>query len=288
MLCWSRRREVELRSCGGGGFVLGLAAPSGRRTDGAGSWRATAAGVLALVAAEGSGWPAFSVGPGLRGEDAGAAAPDRWRLARSRPGRIGAVGVAPGRVAGMWWPCCTSGCGFVFQSEERMPGWRPRVWSARRRCGVRCHGGCGLRCWWSGRSSGRFARFATHRRAKALPWLSARADDGDALGRRVLLEGVIEVVLLPLHAGFSGGNPRSLAGSGEGGAPASLASWGLALDVPPARGTSGFRWWLAAASLRLRLGGARQSDRCGCRSGGSGFSSCVEIVSAVLGVGYGR
>ena len=118
-----------------------------------------------------------------------------------------------------------------------------------------------------------FAGFVTHRRAKVLPWLLARADDGDALGCRVVLEGVVEVVLLPLRAGFSGGNPRSrvVAGSGEGGAPASLASWGLALDVPPARGTSGFRWWLAAASLRLRLGGARQSDRCGCRSGGSGF-----------------
>ena len=68
-----------------------------------------------------------------------------------------------------------------------------------------------------------------------------QADDGDALGRRVLLGGVVEVVLLLLHPGFSGGNPRSHAGSGEGGAPASLASCGLALDVPPARGTSGFR-----------------------------------------------
>ena len=72
--------------------------------------------------------------------------------------------------------------------------------------------------------------------------------------------------------GFSGANPRSLAGSGEGGAHASLASWGLALDVSPSRGTSGVSWWLAAASSRLRLGGARPWGRRGCRSGGSGLS----------------
>ena len=54
---------------------------------------------------------------------------------------------------------------------------------------------------------GRFAGYATHRQAKALPGLSAGADDGDALGRRVLLEGVVEVVLSLLRAGFSGGNP---------------------------------------------------------------------------------
>ena len=93
---------------------------------------------------------------------------------------------------------------------------------------------------------GQFAGFVTHCRVKALPWLLTRADDGDALGRLVLLEGVVEVVLLLLCVGFSGGNPRSLVGSGEGGALTSLASWGLALDVPPARGpvesVGGWRW----------------------------------------------
>ena len=76
--------------------------------------------------------------------------------------------------------------------------------------------------------------FRSHCRVKALSWLSAETKDGDALGRRVLLEGIVVVVLSLLCPG----SPREThAGSGEGGAPASLASWSLALDVPPTGGS---------------------------------------------------
>ena len=88
---------------------------------------------------------------------------------------------------------------------------------------------------WGWRSACRFAAvvwpvlvagcsFENHHRAKALPWLPSRAGDGDAPGRRFLLEDVVEVMYLASLPGFSGGNPRSHAGSGEGGAIASLAS----------------------------------------------------------------
>ena len=64
-----------------------------------------------------------------------------------------------------------------------------------------------MRRWWSGRSQRAVCGIATHSRAKALLGRSAGADDGDALGCRVLFEGVVEVVWSVLHVGFSGGNP---------------------------------------------------------------------------------
>jgi hypothetical protein len=73
--------------------------------------------------------------------------------------------------------------------------------------------------------------------------------EGDALGCRVFLGGVIVPVFLLLHSGFSGGNSRSSMGSGEGDALASLFCRGLALDVPPVGGTSGELWWLVSASF---------------------------------------
>lgn len=72
-----------------------------------------------------------------------------------------------------------------------------------------------------------------------MSWLLAETDDGDAFWRSVLLEGVVVTVLSLLRLGFSEGNLRFLAGSGECGALASLSSWGLALDVLPTGGTSG-------------------------------------------------
>jgi hypothetical protein len=68
---------------------------------------------------------------------------------------------------------------------------------------------------------------------------SIGTDVGDALGRHILLEVIVEVVFLATPPRFSGGNPRSHAGSGEFGVLASFASWDLALDVPSAGGTSG-------------------------------------------------
>ena len=82
------------------------------------------------------------------------------------------------------------------------------------------------------------AGFATHRRAKALPWLVAGAGDDDAIWRRVLLGGVVVAVLSLLRPG-SPGETLDPVGSGESGALASLASWGLVLDVPPTRGVCG-------------------------------------------------
>lgn len=66
--------------------------------------------------------------------------------------------------------------------------------------------------------------FVTHRRAKALVWPLAWTGGGDALGRRILLEGVVEVVVSIPHPGSSRGNPRSHAGSGEVDTSVSFAS----------------------------------------------------------------
>ena len=61
---------------------------------------------------------------------------------------------------------------------------------------------------------------------------------GNALSRHALV-GVVEAVLLLLLEGTSGVNPRSHVGSGEGYVSMFHASWGLVLDVPPARVTRG-------------------------------------------------
>jgi hypothetical protein len=53
-------------------------------------------------------------------------------------------------------------------------------------------------------------------------------------------------VFLLLHPGFYWGNSRSHVGSGEGDALVSLSCWGLALDAPPVRGTSGMLWWFVS------------------------------------------
>ena len=84
----------------------------------------------------------------------------------------------------------------------------------------------------------------------------------------------------------SEGNPRSLAGSGEGGAPASLASWGLALDVPPARGTLG-ELVVGGGEFSLRLGCAWPWGWRGCRSGGSGLR-LRRVASRWWSVDFGR
>ena len=51
---------------------------------------------------------------------------------------------------------------------------------------------------------GTVAGFATHRRAKALSWLSVGTDDDDALWRRFLLEGVVVAVSSLLRPGSPG------------------------------------------------------------------------------------
>lgn len=71
----------------------------------------------------------------------------------------------------------------------------------------------------------------------------ARTDDGDACGRRILLEGVVEAGVSCSPLGFSGGNPRSLAGSGVGGALVSLCLLGPRFGCPPDKGTCGVFWW---------------------------------------------
>ena len=128
-----------------------------------------------------------------------------------------------------------------------------------------------LVCGWSGRSSTGGLRVCDPSPDESPALVVGRADDGDVLGRRFLLEGVVEVAVSRPHVGFSGGNPRSLMGSGEGGAllrrlPLGASPWMFRRPVGPVE--SG---WLAAASSRLRLGGARPWGRRGCRSGGSGF-----------------
>ena len=95
---------------------------------------------------------------------------------------------------------------------------------------------CAGPCW-------RARGLGTLRWAKALSWRLAGTDDGDACGRRILLEGVVEAGVSCSPLGFSGGNPRSLAGSSVGCALASLCLLGPRFGCPPDKGTCGVFWW---------------------------------------------
>ena len=104
---------------------------------------------------------------------------------------------------------------------------------------------------------------------ESLTLLSAGADDGDASGRRVLLEGVVGVVLSLLRAGFSG---ETLDPSRDRARAALLRRFPFGASPWMFHRPEGVVewWWLVAATRRHRLGGARPWGRRGCRSGGSG------------------
>ena len=69
------------------------------------------------------------------------------------------------------------------------------------------------RTGWSSRAG---VWFETHHRAKALSWLVAGTDGGDALWRRVLLEGACRGGALASTPGFLRGKPQILRGIGRG------------------------------------------------------------------------
>ena len=92
-------------------------------------------------------------------------------------------------------------------------------------------------------------RFGTHRWAKALSWWLAGTDDDDACGRRFLLEVIVEAIFFAPPPGFSGGNPRSLAGSGVGGTLVSLCLLGPRFGRPSDRGSCGVFWWFGGGEF---------------------------------------
>ena len=67
------------------------------------------------------------------------------------------------------------------------------------------------------------------------------------------------------------GKPQIPRGIGRGRRSCVACLLGPRLGCSTGQGDQWIQMMVGGGELRLRLGGARQSDRCGCRSGGSGF-----------------
>ena len=100
----------------------------------------------------------------------------------------------------------------------------------------------------------------------------AGSDDGDARGRRILLEVVVEAGVSCSSARALRGNPRSLVGSGVGGALVSLCLLGPRFGRPPDRGTCGVFGWFGRGEFVFVLAGRGPGTCVVVWSGGSGLS----------------